>query len=172
MIRRSLLAVVFSALLLGAGVLGAAAHDTLLESNPTDGAELDRSPEQIALTFDAHILDVSPALVLNGPGGEVEVSEPEVVGPELITALPSLKDGNYTVNWRVVSSDGHPISGTFAFAVGDAPAADAADGEPEAAAEPAAESGGSIGLIVAIAAVIALAAAIVLLVARRPKRNA
>src|SRR5690625_3524287 len=130
MIRRSLLAVVFSALLLGAGALGAAAHDTLLESNPTDGAELDQSPEQIVLTFDAHILDVSPALVLNGPGGEVEVSEPEVVGPELITALPSLKDGNYTVNWRGGSSDVGALLGPVAFAGRDASFSDSGGRAP------------------------------------------
>jgi hypothetical protein len=31
-----------------------------------------------------------------------------------------LPDGAYDVRWRVVSADGHPVSGAFAFAVGDA----------------------------------------------------
>jgi hypothetical protein len=29
-----------------------------------------------------------------------------------------MPEGSYQVRWRVVSSDGHPISGSFEFAVG------------------------------------------------------
>src|SRR5690625_6194126 len=36
------------------------AHDTLIATDPEDGATLETSPEEITLTFSANILDVSP----------------------------------------------------------------------------------------------------------------
>ena len=36
----------------------------------------------------------------------------------LTTAVQIPAPGTYTVNWRVVSADGHPISGNFMFSVG------------------------------------------------------
>ena len=45
---------------------------------------------------------------------------------------------DYTVTWRVVSSDGHPIQGTYTFSVGAgkaaAPSQDAGTGESSQAA--------------------------------------
>ena len=176
MIRRSLFAAILGMLMVGAGAGVAVAHDTLLESEPGHGEHVDDSPEEIVLTYDAHILDVSPAIVLIGPDGEVEVGQPQVVGTQLLTEIPPLDDGNYTVNWRVVSSDGHPISGTFEFAVGDAPppAADGTGGQ-EAAADAAADNpggGANSGWIIAAAGAIAVVGVIALVVARRPRSSA
>ena len=42
-------------------------------------------------------------------------------GPNAVQAIkPGMPDGIYQVRWRVVSSDGHPISGVYDFAVGTA----------------------------------------------------
>ncbi|HSK22152.1 MAG TPA: CopD family protein, partial [Egicoccus sp.] len=44
---------------------------------------------------------------------------------EVAVALPDdLDEGGYVVTYRVVSADSHPITGTFAFTVGDGPAVD------------------------------------------------
>lgn len=97
----------------------AAAHDQLLVSSPADGAVLAVPPTEIALTFSADVIPVASAvLVGNAAGDAVPVSGPTVDGPDVVAALPTgLQDGAYTVTWRVVSSDGHPIEGTLSFAV-------------------------------------------------------
>ena len=58
----------------------------------------------------------------------------------LVQALPALDGGEYQVNWRAVSGDGHPITGTFSFTV-NAPAGAEETPAPavsESAASPAA----------------------------------
>src|SRR5699024_10522189 len=52
----------------------AQAHDTLLSTDPEDGATLETSPEEVTLTFSADILDVSPLVRISDDGGE-EVAE-------------------------------------------------------------------------------------------------
>ena len=102
-------------------VLGAPAqaHDTLLESDPADGATLETSPEAITLTYSADILEVSPLVRITDESGEqlAEIT-PSVDGPVATATLEEpLPAGTSTVQWRVVSSDGHPIEGTFEVTV-------------------------------------------------------
>ena len=65
--------------------------------------------------------------VLNSSGQQVDKSPTRAVPGkplELALPLPSLPNGSYTVNWLTVSkTDGHEVSGTFAFGVGQAPTA-------------------------------------------------
>lgn len=97
----------------------AQAHDTLLESDPADGDVLETSPEEITLSFSADVLDVSPLVRITDADGEtVAEITPAVDGPVATATLPEPLDaGDYDVAWRVVSSDGHPIEGTFALTV-------------------------------------------------------
>ena len=75
-----------------------------------------------------------------------------------------LADGAYTVNYRVVSDDGHPVTGSFAFTVGDATAAPTTD------ATSTSTSSGEVPartlLIVAIVGVAIVVVAIVLVTRR------
>ncbi|WP_223263243.1 copper resistance protein CopC [Arthrobacter sp. NamB2] len=104
------------AVLLGAGG-AASAHDELVGSTPAEGATLDVLPPALELSF---------SNVPSGIGAQVQVLDEAGVdwadGPVAIvdrTASQPLRAGapagEYTVNWRVVSSDSHPIEGTFAF---------------------------------------------------------
>lgn len=113
----------------------AQAHDTLLESDPADGATLETSPEAITLTFSSDILDVSPLVRISDESGEqlAEIT-PTVDGPVATATLTEpLPAGTYTVQWRVVSGDGHPIEGTFTTTI---------EQDSEAAAGPS-DAGGS-----------------------------
>src|SRR5699024_5176349 len=60
----------------------AQAHDTLLSTDPEDGATLETSPEEVTFTFSADILDVSPLVRISDDDGE-EVAEivPTCAGP-------------------------------------------------------------------------------------------
>ena len=132
-VRPAALAALFAALLAALLALGAPAqaHDTLLESDPADGATLETSPEAITLTFSADILDVSPLVRITDENGEqlAEIT-PSIDGPVATATLEEpLPAGTNTVQWRVVSSDGHPIEGTQTFTV-----------EQDAAAEETAEA--------------------------------
>jgi putative copper export protein len=57
--------------------------------------------------------------IRNGDGS-VLAGKPHVVGGRIlvIPLRTGLSDGDYTVLWRIVSEDGHGISGTIAFGVG------------------------------------------------------
>ncbi len=45
----------------------------------------------------------------------------------MVAAVPEIPDGAYVVAWQVVSQDGHPLSGAFAFQVGRDAAIDTRD---------------------------------------------
>ncbi|MEV0868706.1 copper resistance protein CopC [Brachybacterium paraconglomeratum] len=143
-VRPAALAALFAALLAALLALGAPAqaHDTLLESDPADGATLETSPEAITLTFSADVLEVSPLVRITDESGEqlAEVT-PSVDGPVATATLEEpLPAGTSTVQWRVVSSDGHPIEGTFEVTVEQDAAAEETTEAPAEESSPAEES--------------------------------
>lgn len=121
----------------------ASAHDRLLTSDPADGAQLAAPPAAITLTFNTEPLPVEPQVVVSDSAGTVVTQgAPTIDGSTATFALDpavALGGDTYTVAWRVVSSDGHPIEGTFAFAVAaqpEAPATDTATPEETATEDP------------------------------------
>jgi len=96
----------------------ASAHDELISTEPTADAVLDAPPTEVALEFTADLLAISPTIVLSGQAGLVPLDAPAVVGPRVSVPVPAdLPAGDYTVVWRVVSGDGHPIQGSFGFSL-------------------------------------------------------
>ncbi|TDC58218.1 copper resistance protein CopC [Actinomadura sp. KC345] len=161
----------------------AAAHDTLTGSSPKKDATVE-APSEIVLTFSGSVR-LPRVIVTDASGKEYQAGEPEAVDNEVTAALGSApSNGEYTVAWRVVSSDGHPIQGTYTFTVKGSPAGspgDASSAPSSAAAPPAPEpsatnavgteeSGGSSGWlwIGLIALVIAAAAGAVAWFRRSP----
>ncbi|WP_424466394.1 copper resistance CopC family protein [Pseudoclavibacter helvolus] len=130
-------ALILACLLGFAGAAPAQAHDQLIQSSPTPDQALDEAPTQIALTYSANIMEIGPMIVLQDAAGTTwPTGEPLIDGPNVTSTVDdALPDGTYAINWRVVSSDGHPITGTIPFTVGDPAAADA----PAAASTPAPE---------------------------------
>ncbi len=110
----AVLALVVSGLVLGAGP--ALAHDQLEESNPKDGATVATLPEQIELTFNNNPLALGAVVKIESPDGDVTEGKPKIVDETVSQAIaPGAPAGEYNVQWRVTSSDGHPISGEFSF---------------------------------------------------------
>lgn len=129
-------------LLCGGASLAAApaalAHDQLISSSPTPDERLDKSPANIALTFSAPLLELGHEVRVVDDNAKNWVGGAASLSREMLTqALPELPDGGYQVSWRVVSADGHPISGSFGFRVGN-PAAAAPTGStgPTTSVEP------------------------------------
>lgn len=106
----------------------AAAHDVLTETNPEDGQTLETMPEAIELTFsDTPLAIGSEVLVQDAQGTNWATGEVQIVDNTAQQAISAeAPAGQYTVTWRVVSSDSHPIEGVFRFtAEGPAAAAPA-----------------------------------------------
>jgi methionine-rich copper-binding protein CopC len=97
----------------------AAAHDELVSSSPKDGADLGSAPARIVLTYSSEIEDLGATVVVtDSAGAKLAAGKPVVAGVTVTQALePATAAGPVTVAWRVVSGDGHPISGTFGFTV-------------------------------------------------------
>lgn len=98
----------------------ALAHDTLISSDPADEEVLGSSPSDITLTYNAEVMDVGAAVTIVD-SDHVQIPTEELVfdGTDVILPLDGeLDPGGYAVLWRVVSSDGHPISGAFTFSNG------------------------------------------------------
>ena len=123
----------------------AQAHDELVASNPAAEEQLDQVPEEVVLTYSAEIMDIGNAIEITDPQGEVvSQGEPVVEGRDISQAISGADaEGTYTVTWRVVSSDGHPIEGRYEFTVGtasDSAASDSASSAQDDASTEAAEN--------------------------------
>lgn len=122
-----LIAVLAVLILLVAGQGRVEAHTTLAATYPEDGAVLAAPPEELRLIFGGALSAGANLHSIEwiGPDQRRAASEELAVGggKELSAALPPLANGNYVVEWRAVSADGHPLEGRFSFEVA-APAAD------------------------------------------------
>ena len=141
----------------------AQAHERLTASEPAAGAVLPAVPPRVQLTFSGNVVDPDPTLVLlDGAGEQVAGVEPVVDDATLsIPLTEGLPNGAYTVQWRIVSSDGDPVSGDFAFTVAapvtaapstSAPAAPAPSASPspagaEASATPSPAAASPVGAV-------------------------
>ncbi|MDA2960683.1 MAG: CopD family protein [Actinomycetota bacterium] len=107
----------------------ARAHNTLVSTDPIDGAVLDGAPLFITWVFENPVpLDSMTVTLIAASGERTELSDFSH-GPEgetvVVTPLPDLADGSVTARWRLVGSDGHPITGRIAFEVSPPSAPDA-----------------------------------------------
>lgn len=111
----TVLSVLLAVALLGAGP--ASAHDAVESTSPAAGATVPTPPDAVTLTLSNHPLTlgtqlkVSDAAGTDWADGGVQIVD-NVVSQKLRTGAPA---GLFTVQWRVVSADGHPIEGTFSF---------------------------------------------------------
>jgi hypothetical protein len=95
----------------------ALAHNVLVGSDPADGAKLDAGPSKIQLRFDLPVQDGFNTVTLIGPdGAHYENGAAQVDGSNVsVTADPLGAAGLYRVGYRIVSDDGHPVSGSISF---------------------------------------------------------
>jgi len=106
---------------LGLGAAGAQAHTQLLSSTPADGAVLTQAPATVTLVFEEALLPDLDTVSINDAEG-VNVASEKITpsGAELSIDWPSgLPAGTYQVAYRVVSADGHPVTGAISFSIGE-----------------------------------------------------
>ncbi|MFT4221240.1 MAG: copper resistance protein CopC [Microbacterium sp.] len=134
-LARPVLAVAFvAALALPLAPTAAFAHDALVDSDPADGATV-AALEHVTLTFSSDPLDGEGASLVEVIGPDerhYETECPEIVGTDVTTPVELGGAGEYEIVFKVVSSDGHPVSGSQSFTY--EPKAGAAPAEGSAAA--------------------------------------
>lgn len=105
----------------------AAAHDAAESTSPAQGAAVAAPPAGVSVTFSQKPLGIGASFSVKDASGVEWADGPVEIADNVATQ--KLKDGGpagkYTVAWRVVSSDSHPIEGTFSFTASGAPAATA-----------------------------------------------
>jgi methionine-rich copper-binding protein CopC len=103
---------------LALGISVAHAHATLKASAPADGASLTASPQSVTLTFSEPVKVTMLALAKVGGEKQDLKPLPTKADATITVPAPSLSTGQYTVSWRVLSDDGHVMTGQVAFGVG------------------------------------------------------
>ena len=116
---RRALAIAALALATTVGLAGPAlAHTSLVSSDPSDGARVDTAPSAVTLTFNEPIQDGGTSqVVVTGPDGGQWTEGAVDVRENLVTARlrPLGPAGDYTIGFRVLSGDGHPVSDSIRF---------------------------------------------------------
>lgn len=118
-VRRAVAVAALAVAAVGLPAVPAAAHSELLTSLPAAGESLATPPQTVMLTFNQQVAPrFAVVAVTTADGVEWTAGEPVVAGTTLSQSLrPGAAGGDYTVSYRVVSADGHPISGNLAFRV-------------------------------------------------------
>jgi copper transport protein len=132
----------------------ASAHAQVVSTDPAAGATLPAAPKAVTVTFDDRVEARADSLrVYDSRGRRVDQGALTRVdgGKGLRVAVGDLADGGYMTTWRVVSDDGHPVSGGASWRVGTGTAVDLSMFERLLNAE-----GGDTGLHVFAAVVRAL----------------
>ncbi|GGQ71924.1 transport integral membrane protein [Kitasatospora griseola] len=155
----ALLAVLVAALaLVLGGATAASAHATLESADPAQGSVVPTAPAAVTLSFSEGVsLSADSVRVLDPRGAAVDDGRPEHVDGKAATARVALRqglgNGTYTVAWRAVSEDSHPIGGAFTFSIGAA-----SDTSVNAAAVQGAKADGAVSFAYGTARTVAYGA--------------
>ena len=116
-VRRGTTALVPALMALATGA--AVAHSKQEVTFPEDGAVLRAPPDVVSMRFDAPMRITLIHLTSEATGGEFELDRSDDMRPvtDFRATPPVLPNGRYTVEWRGLSSDGHPMKCRFSFEV-------------------------------------------------------
>jgi copper transport protein len=101
---------------------GALAHAVLEKATPAPDSHFQSAPKEIVLVFNERLeKELFSIKLFNHLGEEVSKSEAKISvdQKQLKKHLTKLANGNYTISYSVISTDGHPIKGSYLFSVGD-----------------------------------------------------
>jgi copper transport protein len=102
----------------------ASAHAALTASTPAAGSVVGRAPRRVTLTFSEGVSMSDGSIRVLGPhgrradDGHVHDLSTAHTAREAVHLHGGLLHGTYTVAWKAVSADSHPVSGAFTFSVG------------------------------------------------------
>ncbi|MGO2541545.1 copper resistance CopC family protein [Specibacter sp. AOP5-B1-6] len=117
LVRRALAGLLAVLLLLLGSSTAALAHDSITGTSPADGATVESVPEKIEISLsNTPAVIGSQVLVVDEAGTNWAAGDVDVLDKVATQRVrPGSPAGKYTVKWRLVSSDSHPIEGEFHF---------------------------------------------------------
>jgi copper resistance protein C len=132
-----LAAVTFATTLTAAAA--ASAHAARVATDPADKVAVNAGPARVSATFNEDLQTTFAAMTVVGPDANLwTVGAPRVHGTVVSVGVRPLgPTGDYTVNYRVTSADGHVVSGSWSFRLTTpgsgtpGPAAEAPDSSPD-----------------------------------------
>ncbi|GDY31131.1 copper resistance CopC family protein [Gandjariella thermophila] len=142
------------------------AHNVLLGSDPADGAKLATGPAKVTLTFDQPVqFGFNTVTVTSTDGAHWEAGPATVAGNAVSAPVRPLGPaGEYTIGYRVLSADGHPVTGAVRFTLTTPGTGTPASVAPTGTAAPSAGGGGGtpvwpwiVGAVVLLAAGVVIA---------------
>lgn len=105
-------------ILLFAFITTVSAHTGLTSSSPADGEVVVADIYKVDLEFNSKIESTSTVKVFNENEKEMIISNTQVNDHVMTGAFMSpLDKGTYTVEWKIIGADGHPIQGSYSFVV-------------------------------------------------------
>ncbi|NUR90964.1 MAG: copper resistance protein CopC [Nonomuraea sp.] len=155
----------------------AQAHNVLVGSDPRDGATLSASPAQVTLVFDQAVRQGYAQVGVTGADGASWTDGTAVVAAERVSVKvrPLPAGGSYVVGYRILSADGHPVTGKISFSLAatatGVSAGQADQGASAEAAEAAANGGAGMAVVWIVAALLLLAAGTVVALRRSTPRT-
>lgn len=140
----------------------ALAHNVLISTDPAKGASIEAGPAKITLTFDQFVqnADVNQIAVTGPGGGQWAEGQAKVDGSVVSVPLRPLGPaGEYKIGYRILSADGHAVTGESTFTLakagtGTPASAEAARGTGQTTAESTSDSGVPIWVWIAGAVVL------------------
>lgn len=100
----------------------AMAHSDELKTSPEQGSTVEAGRIPITMTFAEELLTGDESIsheivVVDEAGAIIPALCASAEGFDLSSAAAIDQPGKYSVTWRTVSADGHPVDGTFDFTV-------------------------------------------------------
>jgi copper resistance protein C len=158
------------AVLVGSVVLAspASAHAVLLSTVPATSGHVASAPAAVVLNFDEQPQGRYSTIHVTGPDGQRRDSGPvRVVNDSVTESLGGSRPaGTFVVDWRVISADGHPVSGQFSFTAAAAGSALAARRVVSIVAK---GGSNSTGIIIAVVVVLLLLAGLFFVLRQRKR---
>jgi len=155
------------ALVVSTGV--AAAHAKLESMTPADGSSMAAPPTQVVLTFNEPVGSTGAEVQVKSPtGNNVSTGDIEVIDNLVTQPVGAMIEaGKYTVDARIVSADGHPITVSASFTVthaGHAPGSVVTTGQ----AQPVKDNSNIVVIVAMVLVMLVVVALAIVIVRRRP----
>ena len=119
---RILLLLLCSVTLFASQSVTAQAHTALELSTPSSDQSVEFMPTELSATFDEDLIEIEGEVVntlelQNADGVNYELSPATIAGPVVSAKVGDgeYPAGDYLLKYRVVSADGHPITGEVTF---------------------------------------------------------
>ncbi len=92
------------------------AHSHLKESTPNNGEIVAETLKTITLSFETDLEPTSSFTLLDEKNTQAPLSAVTLNGNQLMATVENnLENGAYTIHWKIIGEDGHPLEGDIPF---------------------------------------------------------